>query len=141
MDLGIDLFEYHDNFPTNLGPFKHKLHMAKQVAETLDRPMWITEWQRLRPSGNGWNEAKIPYEELTPDLASLADIVNGAGIGNHFWSLMFKPAYLTPQGNIGTFNGLFHEDGAVYSLVDARAVSEKPNFQAEERKEIPKWAR
>lgn len=141
MDLGIDLFEYHDNFPTSLRPFKHKLNMAKQVAETLGRPMWITEWQRLRPSGNGWNEQKIPHEELMPNLASLADVVHNAGIGNHFWSLMLKPAYLTPQRNIGTFNGLFFEDGAVYSLADARAVAQNPNYQAEERKDVPDWAK
>lgn len=141
MDLGIDLMEYHDNFPTNLDDFKKKLYMAKKVAQTLGRPLWITEWQRLRKSGSGWNGAKLPYEELMPDLASLAGVVREAGIGNHFWSLMLKPAYLKSQRAIGTFNGIFHEDGAVYSLSDARAVSGNPNFQAEERKEIPKWAK
>ena len=141
MDLGIDLLEYHDNFPAKPGPFKNKLHMAKQVAETLGRPLWITEWQRLRPGGNGCNGRKIPYDELMPDLASLAGVVRQAGIGNYFWSLMFKPAYLKAQRNIGTFNGLFHEDGSVYSLADARAVSNNPNFQAEERKKIPEWAK
>ena len=141
MDLGIDLMEYHYNFPTNIDDFKKKLHMAKQVTQTLGRPLWITEWQRLRPSGNGWNEVKLPYEELMPDLASLAGVVREANIGNHFWSLMLKPAYLRSQRAIGTFNGIFHEDGAVYSLADAQAVSGNPNFQAEERNEIPKWAK
>ncbi|HKJ47431.1 MAG TPA: hypothetical protein VJ991_16470 [Balneolales bacterium] len=141
MDLGIDLLEYHYNFPTSIGDFKRKLHTAKQVAKALDRPLWITEWQMLRKSGNGWNGKKIPEKELMPDLASLAGTVYKSGIGNHFWSLMFKPAYLTPQRKIGTFNGLFHEDGSVYSLADARAVSQNPHFQAEERKAIPDWAK
>ena len=139
MDLGIDLFEYHDNFPTHANDFNRELKMAKEVAETLGRPLWITEWQRLRPNGNGWNEQKLPETELGPDFASLADIVRGAGIGNYFWSLMLKPAYLVPQRNIGTFNGLFFEDGAVYSLADARAISANPDFKAEERKQLPGW--
>jgi len=50
---------------------------------------------------------------------------------------MLKPAYLVPQRNIGTINGLFHEDGAVYSLEDARAVSQNPALKIEEKKELP----
>lgn len=139
MDLGIDILQYHDNYPTDLDGFKKELHMAKQVAGTLNRPLWLTEWERLRPAGSGWNEAKIPIDQLGPDYASLAGAVHASGIGNCFWSLMLKPAYLRPQRNIGGFNGLFHEDGAVYSLADARAISGNPHFQAPERRELPGW--
>lgn len=139
MDLGLDVLQVHLNFPTKLGEFKHELNLARQVGETLGRPLWVTEWQRIRISGSGWDEKKIPQAELGPDLASLAETVSSAGIGNYFWSLMLKPAYLKPQRNIGTFNGLFFEDGTVYSLADARAVSQNPNFQAVERKELPDY--
>ena len=139
MDLNIDVLQFHINFPTKLGEFENELKMARQVAQVLGRPLWLTEWQRLRVSGDGWNEKKIPQEELGPDLASLAKTVRNAGIGNYFWSLMLKPAYLKPQRVIGTFNGLFHEDGSVYSLADARAVSQNPNLQIRERREPPQW--
>jgi hypothetical protein len=108
--------------------------MAKEITEVLGRPVWITEWQRLRPAGNGWNQHKLPQNELFPDFASLAPHVRKAEIGNYFWSLMVKPAYLTPQRNIGTINGLFYEDGSVYSLADARAIADNPNFMANEKK-------
>ncbi len=138
MDLGLDILQYHDNYPIHLGGFKDELHMAAQVADLLERPMWITEWERLRPGGSGWN-GKASQEELGPDYESLAPAIHHSGIGNFFWSLMLKPAYLTPQRRIGGFNGLFQEDGSVYSLADARAISGNPHFQAEENRERPIW--
>ena len=134
MDLDIDILQFHNNYPTKLAAFNNDLTMAKEITEVLGRPVWITEWQRLRPAGNGWNQHKLPQNELFPDFASLAPHVRKAEIGNYFWSLMVKPAYLTPQRNIGTINGLFYEDGSVYSLADARAIADNPNFMANEKK-------
>ena len=133
MDLGIDILQFHNNYPTKLAAFNNDLNMAKKITEVLGRPVWITEWQRLRPAGNGWNQHTLPQNELFPDFASLAAHVRNAEIGNYFWSLMVKPAYLTPQRNIGTINGLFYEDGSVYSLADARAIADNPNFMAKEK--------
>jgi hypothetical protein len=39
----------------------------------------------------------------------------------------------------GTINGLFHEDGAVWSLADARAIANDPALELEERPEVPDW--
>ena len=133
MDLGIDILQFHNNYPTALPSFKRDLKMAKEVAAVLDRPLWITEWQRLRPGGNGWNQKALPKKELYPDFQSLASHVRAAEIGNYFWSLMVKPAYLTPQRNIGTINGLFYEDGSVFSLADARAIANNLTFTAREK--------
>ena len=58
-----------------------------------------------------------------PALATLAPTVYASGAGSFFWSLMVKPAYLMAQRPNGTFNGLFHEDGSVYSLEDYQAVA------------------
>lgn len=137
MDLGIDILQVHLNFPTNLEEFNKQLIMANQVGELLGRPLWVTEWQRIRQGGSGLNRNKIPEEDLGPDLASLASSIRKAGIGNYFWSLMLKLAYLPHQRELGAYNGLFHEDGTVYSLVDARAVSQNPKFMAKERMESP----
>jgi hypothetical protein len=36
-------------------------------------------------------------------------------------------------------NGIFHEDGAVWSLEDARAIAGNPAYAGVERKEWPDW--
>ena len=81
--------------------------------------------------------AVIPESDKCPDLASLADLVYSSGLGSFFWCLMVKPAYLSTQRPNGTFNGLFHEDGSVYSLEDYKAVSGKDDVTV--RKELPSW--
>jgi hypothetical protein len=137
LDLGLDILQYHENFPTRLSAFEAILYKCQQAQQLWQRPFWLTEWQRYRPGGSGWGGEKLPPEELMPNLASLAGKVNQSGLGNYFWSLMLKPAYLVPQRNIGTINGLFHEDGTVYSIEDARAVSQNPALKLEERREMP----
>ncbi|HZE17136.1 MAG TPA: hypothetical protein VE197_16360, partial [Mycobacterium sp.] len=64
--------------------------------------------------------------------------------GNFFWSLMLKPAYSLTQRRRGLLNGVFHEDGAVWSKKDARslkAMSGDSTFHGRERKEWPDWAK
>lgn len=133
----IDVYQFHDNFPTTREAFKKKLDFASSVKAVTGKPVWISEWQRLRVSGPGWNQAVIPEGDKCPDLASLADLVYSSGLGSFFWCLMVKPAYLSTQRPNGTFNGLFHEDGSVYSLEDYKAVSGKDDVTV--RKELPSW--
>jgi len=52
---------------------------------------------------------------------------------------MLKPAYLPTQRLNGALNGIFHEDGAVYSIKDARAVAGDDTLEFEERKNMPEW--
>ena len=120
-DLGV--LQYHDNFPQTIDFFKMELREGQIVQKHLNKPVWITEWQRIREKGPGWDVAAIDPEYTLPKLASLADAVYESGLGNFFWSLMVKPAYLTAQRPNGTYNGLFHEDGSVYSLEDYQKVS------------------
>lgn len=47
----------------------------------------------------------------------------GQRAGQLFWCLMVKPAYLQTQRLNGTFNGLFQEDGSVYSREDYLAIA------------------
>jgi len=139
IDHGLDICQFHDNFPRSEKEFTALLEEAKSIELLTGRPVWLTEWQRIRRAGPGWDVEKLERSEITPDLASLAPIIREVGVGNFLWSLMVKPAYLQAQRPNGTFNGIFHEDGSVYSLADARAVSGNPAFQAEEKQELPAW--
>ena len=133
----LDVYQFHDNFPTDRDEFRRELEFAAEVKRVTGKPVWLSEWQRIRKSGPGWNKGEIPEEEKTPDLASLAPMVYESGLGSFFWCLMVKPAYLMAQRPNGTYNGLFYEDGSVYSLDDYEAVA--GNRDAVERKGLPEW--
>ncbi len=136
MDLGLDILQSHYNFPASIEDFEKHLEKEKMMGATLERPIWHTEWQRLRPVGDPPSK-EVPPEQRTPDYASLAPSVFKSGLGHFWWSLMLKPAYLIFHRKSGVINGLFHEDGTVYSLADARAVSQNPALKIEERRELP----
>ena len=57
-----------------------------------------------------------------PDYASLAPTIADNDVCSFFWCLMVKQAYLPTQRSNGTFNGLFYEDGSVYSQADLEAI-------------------
>lgn len=139
-DIGLEIWQFHHNFPRSVDDMQQSLDEARLLQETTGRPVWISEWQRIRDR-SGWRGERMPADQLGPDLASLAPLVAESGIGSFFWSLMIKPAYLSGQRTAGTFNGLFHEDGAVFSLADARAVSGNTALQLPQRPEWPEWIR
>lgn len=142
LDVGIDILQTHCNFPTDAKVLRQRIHQQIIVPQKmLDKPVWMTEWQRLRPHGSGWGNQPLYGTEWEPDYQSIAPILKPYGIGNFFWSLMLKPAWLLAQRKKGTLSGVFHEDGAVWSLADARAISGDSAFQAVERKAWPTWAR
>ena len=135
--LGLDVIEFHINYPRDLRKFEESLQRAVAVGRKHGLPVWLTEWQRLRPSGSGWGKERLPQAETVPDYASLATVVQKYPIGNFFWSLMIKRAYLPPQRNKGTINGLFWPDGTVWSLADARAIAMDPSLALKEHKTLP----
>lgn len=134
----LGVYQFHDNFPSELNKFKKELQDAASLQKLAGKQVWISEWQRLRESGPGWDQKEIPEGDKVPMLSSLAEAVYASGLGSFFWSLMVKPAYLPAQRINGTINGLFHEDGSVYSAVDYLAVSGKENAP-EERTALPSW--
>jgi hypothetical protein len=134
--LGLDIIEFHVNFPPTPEYFSSELTRAVAVGKKYHLPVWLTEWQRLRPGGEGWSKVKIPQAETLPDYATLAPIVRQYPIGNFFWSLMVKRAYLPPQRRQGTINGLFWPDGSVWSLRDARAIANNPSLQIEQKEKL-----
>lgn len=140
-DLGLDVLQMHENFQPNEKSLRQRLDRAAQTQELLARPVWLTEWQRLRPGGPGWGDQPVHGDEWQPAYATMAKIVHSYPIGNFFWSLMLKPAYLLEQRKKGTLNGVFHEDGAVWSLADARAIAQDPKLQFTERRQWPEFCR
>jgi len=138
VDAGIDVFQFHLNFPESAEQFENALYEARLIEKLIGKPIWLTEWQRVR-SKTGWKDEPVPIEERGPAYKILAEIISKHRIGSFFWSLMLRPAYLPQQRKWGTFNGLFHEDGSVWSIEDARALAGDPNFEAEERKKLPDW--
>jgi hypothetical protein len=135
---GIDILQQHANFVVNVNAFKRELKFLKLLEEENGIPCWITEWQRVRKSGIGWDEGdKIDKADTLPDHSSMAPVFKELGLGNFMWSLMIKPAYLTKQRLHGTISGIFHEDGSVYSLEDARAVSGNMELKLVENRAVP----
>jgi hypothetical protein len=122
--LGLDIIEFHNNFPRDTADMKNAIEQAMALGKETNLPVWLTEWQRVRPGGNGRGGKQIGNAERGPDYASLASTVNAYPVATFFWSLMVKPAYLQRQRHIGTVNGLFWPDGSVVSLEGARAIAE-----------------
>ncbi|WP_440007378.1 cellulase family glycosylhydrolase [Halomicrococcus sp. SG-WS-1] len=140
LDWGMDILQFHYNFAQTPAQYRRTLRQANNVADGMEAPVWLSEWQRIR-QGDGFF-ANVSQEEAVPDYSSLAPIITDAGIGNFFWSLMVKPAYSVRLRRMGVINGLFHEDGAVWSKDDAsaiKAMSGDPTFEGRERREYPDW--
>ncbi|WP_228546087.1 glycoside hydrolase family 5 protein [Halegenticoccus tardaugens] len=141
MDWGSDVVQFHYNFPSTHDQYRDLLGQAVSIERASSQPVYLTEWQRIR-SGRGFASA-IEGDEWQPNYSSVAPIVHQSGVGNYFWSLMVKPAYVPAQRKLGVISGVFHEDGSVWSLDDARslkAMSGDDSFDAEERREWPEFA-
>lgn len=121
--LGLNIIQFHNNFPRSCEEMEQSIREALALGAKYDLPVWLTEWQWVRPDGSGFGKQKVPLTETTPDYASLAATVQKYPVGNFFWSLMVKRAYLPSQRKNGTVNGLFWPDGSVWSLTDARSIA------------------
>ncbi|MDF2959427.1 MAG: glycoside hydrolase [Paenibacillus sp.] len=140
LDLGIDILQHHDNFPRSEQELEVQLRKLKEASQLLGKPVWLTEWQRIRSTASGFGDQPIGPGEWQPGYKSYANVLEKVPeIGTFLWSLMIKAAYLPSQRKKGTLNGVFHEDGAVWDLEDARAISGDAHFQAAERREWPEW--
>ena len=142
-DWGSEIMQFHYNFPRGRRTFRDTLRQINVIADRMEIPFWLTEWQRVRDA-RGFHKAPPP-EQRVPNYSSMAPVIHEAGVGNFFWSLMLKPAHVRTQRKNGILNGVFHEDGAVWSLDDARsikAMSGDATFDdpPEERTEWPEWA-
>ena len=131
-DPTLDVYQFHFNLPPTADDMRAELREAAAISERTCLPIWLTEWQRTRVE---------PPNKLLPNYSSLASVIRESDIdGDFFWQLMLKPAYIEKPRKQGRLNGLFHENGEIYSTSDARALSGEVHFHAE-RPEWPEWAR
>ena len=131
--LGLDVIQFHDNYPQSVGEIRGRIEQAMAYGKSVGLPVWLTEWQRIRPGGSGWGDEKVNETDSGIDYASLAPVVRQYPIANFFWSLEVKRAYLKVQRFKGTVNGLFWPDGSVASVRDARASAGEPGLRLKER--------
>lgn len=134
--LGLDVIQFHDNFPLTANELRGRIEQAMTFGKSVGLPVWLTEWQRIRPGGSGWGQERVNRADSGIDYASLASVVREYPVANFFWSLMVKRAYLKVQRFKGTVNGLFWSDGSVASVRDARAIAGEPGLSLRER-QIP----
>jgi hypothetical protein len=127
----LDVYQFHYNLPPTAAMMRDALAEAARVSESAGVPVWLTEWQRTREE---------PPGVLVPNYSSLASVVRESDVdGDFFWQLMLKPAYGYVQRQRGRLNGVFHEDGRVYSLDDVHAISGTDAYWVE-RTSWPEWA-
>lgn len=74
LDLGMDTLQYHDNFPPSVEDLRRGLDRAVELAGIVEKPVWLTEVQRVR-TVSGWGDQPVPAAELGPDLASVLPAV------------------------------------------------------------------
>ncbi|WP_224335450.1 glycoside hydrolase [Haloprofundus halobius] len=130
-DPELDVLQFHFNLPPTARKMNEKMQEAREFADEHGKPVWLTEWQRTREE---------PPNKFLPNYASLAETIRGGPVaGDFFWSLMLKPAYLPVQREKGRINGVFHENGSVYSVADARALAGDDSLDFEERHRQPLW--
>ena len=53
--LGLDVINFHDNFPASAQVLVGAIKDALEVGHKTGLPVWLTEWQRVRAGGSGWN--------------------------------------------------------------------------------------
>lgn len=130
-DPGLDIFQFHYNLPPTAAHMETALAEASRLSRETETPVWLTEWQRTREE---------PPDVLVPNYSSLAATVREGDVaGDFFWQLMLKPAYGYVQRAKGRLNGLFYEDGWVYSADDARAIAGEDG-EWNSRQTWPEWA-
>ena len=138
----LDVLQFHHNVPPTAADMREAIAEAVGVARDAGKPVWLTEWQRTREQ---------PPDKMDPNYASLARTIRESDLdGDFFWSLMLKPAWLPKMRKKGRLNGVFHEDGAVWSADDVAAFVGGPDDGTGgaaaleppvERREPPAWAR
>ncbi|MBW4329935.1 cellulase family glycosylhydrolase [Stakelama sp. CBK3Z-3] len=131
--LGLDILQFHNNFPQDDASFRSNVAAAMALGKRAGIPVWLTEWQRIRSGGSGWADEPVTSGDAGISYGPLAHDVRQYHIGNFFWSLMVKRAYLKVQRFKGTVNGLVWPDGSVASLADARAIAGDPTLDMPEK--------
>jgi len=126
LDLGLDAISFHLDHPPAESDARAAIDHAATTQTILEKPIWLAQWQAAGATH--------------PAYAALAALLHACPLGHFASSLMLKPAPLLSDRTRAVLTGVFHEDGAVYSLDDARALSRNPALDLPERPAWPTWA-
>jgi|GEM_PF-1387502 len=115
---GMDLIQYHDNFPGNTSSFRSNANNRISQGELANLPVYCTEVQWVGGPGN----VNYPsYSNLAPTCNALMESGKWAPF---YWTLMVHPCYLNSYRNVyHMYNGLINEDGTVNNKANAKAVN------------------
>lgn len=128
-DPGLDVYQFRYDRPPTADHMAAALAAATELARADGVPIWLVGWQRTRSR---------PPAARGPDYASLAATIRESDVdGAFFGSLMLRAASALDRRRRGDFDGVFHEDGAVWCRDDARALAAEP-VAAPERREPPR---
>ena len=126
LDLGLDALSFHLDHPAADADARAAIDRAATTQSVVEKPVWVAQWQGA--------------DAGDPAYATLCPLLGGSPLGHFASSLMLKPAPLLPDRTRAVLTGIFHEDGAVYCLDDARALSRNPVLDLPQRRAWPAWA-
>ncbi len=118
VNYGMDLLQYHDNFPANTANFVSNANSRIAQGKLANLPVTCTEVQWV---GGPANVNYPVYSNLAPTCEQLME----TGVwAPYYWTLMVHPCYLNSyRDNHNMYNGLLNEDGTVNNLKNAQAVA------------------
>lgn len=140
LDHGLEILQSHPNFLRDEAAFHRYNERRLALKRRTGLPYMSTEWQRMRPGGRGWGGVFPVGDEWKPAYHTLAPLFHEHNINGFFWSLMLRPSYLRIHRDVRWMNGVFHEDGSVYSELDAQTIANDHTLKFEERPDWPEWA-
>ncbi len=115
--LGCDIIQYHDNFPGSTASFYSNALNKISLGQATNLPVYCTEVQWV----NGpKNVSLADYVELAQTCNRLSAEYDWAPF---YWSLMVHTAYLPENRQYGLTNGIFQQDGSLYSLANTQAIA------------------
>ena len=122
VDAGMDMIQYHDNFPGSAPAFENNAIGKKEQGRLANLPVYCTEVQWV---GGPANINYPVYSNLAPTVNKLMQDGTWAP---YYWTLMVHPCYLQSyRNNHQMYNGIINEDGSVNNKANAQAIANSKN--------------
>lgn len=131
VEEGADIIQYHDNFPATPSNFETNAQNKLNDAARYNLPLYCTEVQWVGGPSNPYDSH---YENLAPTCEKLMKTGKWAPF---YWTLMVHPAYLPGNRGVKLTNGIFQEDGSVWSAKSAQAIAPEKTLTLKESRLDP----
>lgn len=116
VQLGMDMLQYHDNFPASAEAFRVNAERQVTNSQMGNLPTYCTEVQWV-----GGPTQYPAYENLAPTVEELCAEYEWVPF---YWTLMVHPGYLKEIRNqVQMTNGIFQEDGNPWSVEALQAIA------------------